>query len=162
MHCFRCCTCGYLLSSDTNVLLLRGGSIRCSDCSSCIVCYGKIEDLVYVTDNEAICAACFTCWHCQNKIKSLKFARTSRGLSCMPCHSLIMMEKRQREALAEHSWREQAPLNSPSTVHYWTAGQLALPRPGTPMPRDGMFNALTPPSSSSGPDTPTSPSMTFF
>ncbi|KAK8090742.1 hypothetical protein PG994_000247 [Apiospora phragmitis] len=65
LNCFRCNTCGTLLDSDANLLLLGDGSLICNNCTySCSACGNKIEDLAILTGDQAFCATCFRCRNC--------------------------------------------------------------------------------------------------
>lgn len=97
IDCFRCNTCGLLLDSDANLLLLGDGSLICNNCTySCNACGNKIEDLAILTGDQAFCAACFRCRNCKKKIENLKYARTSQGIFCMACHETLMARRRKR------------------------------------------------------------------
>ena len=72
IDCFRCNTCGTLLDSDANLLLLGDGSLICNNCTySCSACNNKIEDLAILTGDQAFCANCFRCRNCKRKIDNL-------------------------------------------------------------------------------------------
>ncbi|KAM3512708.1 hypothetical protein MY11210_003661 [Beauveria gryllotalpidicola] len=97
LDCFRCHTCGVLLDSDANLLLLGDGSLVCNDCTyTCNACGNKIEDLAILTGDQAFCSTCFRCRNCKRKIENLRYARTSQGIFCMGCHETIMARRRKR------------------------------------------------------------------
>ncbi|PNS16966.1 hypothetical protein CAC42_4930 [Sphaceloma murrayae] len=97
IDCFRCNTCGTLLDSDANLLLLGDGSLICNNCTySCNACGNKIEDLAILTGDQAFCAACFKCRNCKRKIENLRYARTSQGIFCMRCHESLMERRRKK------------------------------------------------------------------
>ncbi|KAF3289831.1 Rho-type gtpase-activating protein [Orbilia oligospora] len=97
IDCFRCNTCGTLLDSDANLLLLGDGSLICNNCTySCNACGNKIEDLAILTGDQAFCAGCFRCRNCKRKIENLRYARTSQGIFCMSCHEGLMARRRKK------------------------------------------------------------------
>ncbi|KAF1732787.1 Rho-type GTPase-activating protein 1 [Beauveria bassiana] len=97
LDCFRCHTCGTLLDSDANLLLLGDGSLVCNNCTyTCNACGNKIEDLAILTGDQAFCSTCFRCRNCKRKIENLRYARTSQGIFCMGCHETIMARRRKR------------------------------------------------------------------
>ncbi|KAI2611953.1 RhoGAP-domain-containing protein [Hypoxylon sp. NC1633] len=116
LNCFRCNTCGTLLDSDANLLLLGDGSLICNNCTySCSACGDKIEDLAILTGDQAFCAACFRCRNCKRKIENLRYARTSQGIFCMNCHESLMARRRKKsKAAAQAKAREKE--NSPMIV----------------------------------------------
>lgn len=98
IDCFRCNTCGTLLDSDANLLLLGDGSLICNNCTySCSACSNKIEDLAILTGDQAFCANCFRCRNCKRKIDNLRYARTSQGIFCMSCHESDMARRRKKK-----------------------------------------------------------------
>ena len=113
IDCFRCNTCGTILDSDANLLLLGDGSLICNNCTySCSVCNNKIEDLAILTGDQAFCATCFKCRNCKKKIENLKYARTSQGIFCMECHESLMQRRRkksQKNASSRHKHPQQPP-----------------------------------------------------
>lgn len=101
LNCFRCNTCGTLLDSDANLLLLGDGSLICNNCTySCSACGNKIEDLAILTGDQAFCATCFRCRNCKRKIENLRYARTSQGIFCMNCHESLMARRRKKSKAA--------------------------------------------------------------
>ncbi|KAL2002176.1 hypothetical protein VTN02DRAFT_500 [Thermoascus thermophilus] len=99
IDCFRCNTCGTLLDSDAHLLLLGDGSLICNNCTySCSSCGNKIEDLAFLTGDQAFCSNCFKCRNCKRKIENLRYARTSQGIFCMDCHDALMQRRRKRRA----------------------------------------------------------------
>lgn len=97
LTCFRCNTCGELLDSDANLLLLGDGSLICNNCTySCSACNNKIEDLAILTGDQAFCASCFRCRNCKRKIENLRYARTSQGIFCMSCHESLMARRKKK------------------------------------------------------------------
>src|ERR1700712_4343849 len=101
LNCFRCNTCGTLLDSDANLLLLGDGSLICNNCTySCNHCGNKIEDLAILTGDQAFCANCFRCRNCKRKIENLRYARTSQGIFCMSCHESLMARRRKKSRAA--------------------------------------------------------------
>jgi Rho-type GTPase-activating protein 1/2 len=109
LNCFRCNTCGTLLDSDANLLLLGDGSLICNNCTySCSACGNKIEDLAILTGDQAFCASCFRCRNCKRKIENLRYARTSQGIFCMNCHESLMARRRKKsKAVAAAKAREK-------------------------------------------------------
>ncbi|CAD6501284.1 BgTH12-01536 [Blumeria graminis f. sp. triticale] len=100
LNCFRCNTCGTLLDSDANLLLLGDGSLICNNCTySCSACNNKIEDLAILTGDQAFCASCFRCRNCKRKIENLRYARTSQGIFCMSCHESLMARRRKKSRI---------------------------------------------------------------
>ena len=116
IDCFRCNTCGTILDSDANLLLLGDGSLICNNCTySCSVCGNKIEDLAILTGDQAFCATCFKCRNCKKKIENLKYARTSQGIFCMECHESLMQRRRkksQRNGSNRQKHLQQPPNNT--------------------------------------------------
>lgn len=114
IDCFRCNTCGTLLDSDANLLLLGDGSLICNNCTySCSACGNKIEDLAILTGDQAFCASCFKCRNCRKKIENLRYARTSQGIFCMECHESLMARRRKKSA-KNSSRHKQSSNNSMS------------------------------------------------
>lgn len=104
LDCFRCNTCGTLLDSDANLLLLGDGSLICNNCTySCSACGNKIEDLAILTGDQAFCATCFRCRNCKRKIENLRYARTSQGIFCMSCHESLMARRRKKNKAAQQA-----------------------------------------------------------
>ncbi|KAI1410831.1 RhoGAP-domain-containing protein [Hypoxylon sp. FL1857] len=146
LNCFRCNTCGTLLDSDANLLLLGDGSLICNNCTySCSACGDKIEDLAILTGDQAFCAACFRCRNCKRKIENLRYARTSQGIFCMNCHESLMARRRKKsKAAAQAKAREKD--SSPSIV------DKSLPAlPPNAIPPNAFSNDRVDPES----DTPT-------
>jgi hypothetical protein len=116
LNCFRCNTCGILLDSDANLLLLGDGSLICNNCTyNCSACGNKIEDLAILTGDQAFCAQCFKCRNCKRKIENLRYARTSQGIFCMSCHESLMARRRKKSlaATAAASSSQDKSLPSP-------------------------------------------------
>src|SRR5271169_2841649 len=114
IDCFRCNTCGTLLDSDANLLLLGDGSLICNNCTySCSACGNKIEDLAILTGDQAFCASCFRCRNCKRKIENLRYARTSQGIFCMSCHESLMARRRKKSRAAA---RQKAGSNNQSPM----------------------------------------------
>lgn len=108
LNCFRCNTCGTLLDSDANLLLLGDGSLICNNCTySCSACGNKIEDLAILTGDQAFCATCFRCRNCKRKIENLRYARTSQGIFCMSCHESLMARRRKKSKAAQTRTRDK-------------------------------------------------------
>lgn len=106
IDCFRCNTCGTLLDSDAHLLLLGDGSLICNNCTySCSACGNKIEDLAFLTGDQAFCSNCFKCRNCKRKIENLRYARTSQGIFCMDCHDALMQRRRKKRAAASQTKR---------------------------------------------------------
>ncbi|KAI1105156.1 RhoGAP-domain-containing protein [Jackrogersella minutella] len=146
LNCFRCNTCGTLLDSDANLLLLGDGSLICNNCTySCSACGEKIEDLAILTGEQAFCAACFRCRNCKRKIENLRYARTSQGIFCMNCHESLMARRRKKsKAAAQAKAREKDA--SPMVV------EKSLPAlPPNAIPPNAFSNDRVDPES----DTPT-------
>ena len=115
IDCFRCNTCGTLLDSDANLLLLGDGSLICNNCTySCSACGHKIEDLAILTGDQAFCANCFRCRSCKKKIENLRYARTSQGIFCMECHEGLMARRRKKSG--KGSSNRQKQLSNSSTM----------------------------------------------
>ncbi|OCL01731.1 RhoGAP-domain-containing protein [Glonium stellatum] len=111
IDCFRCNTCGTLLDSDANLLLLGDGSLICNNCTySCNHCGNKIEDLAILTGDQAFCANCFRCRNCKRKIENLRYARTSQGIFCMSCHESLMARRRKKSKKPPASSNGAAPI----------------------------------------------------
>lgn len=109
IDCFRCNTCGTLLDSDANLLLLGDGSLICNNCTySCSACGNKIEDLAILTGDQAFCASCFRCRSCKKKIENLRYARTSQGIFCMECHEGLMARRRKKSGKSSSSRHKQS------------------------------------------------------
>lgn len=116
IDCFRCNTCGTLLDSDANLLLLGDGSLICNNCTySCSACGNKIEDLAILTGDQAFCATCFKCRNCKKKIENLKYARTSQGIFCMGCHESLMQRRRKKYQKGTSSRTRHQHLTPPIT-----------------------------------------------
>ncbi|PVI06946.1 hypothetical protein DM02DRAFT_649288 [Periconia macrospinosa] len=97
IDCFRCDSCGTLLDSDANLLLLGDGSLICNNCTySCNSCGNKIEELAILTGDQAYCRNCFICQGCKGRIENLRYARTSQGMFCMTCHESLMARRRKK------------------------------------------------------------------
>ncbi|KAI0012978.1 RhoGAP-domain-containing protein [Xylariaceae sp. FL0662B] len=146
LNCFRCNTCGTLLDSDANLLLLGDGSLICNNCTySCSACGNKIEDLAILTGEQAFCATCFRCRNCKRKIENLRYARTSQGIFCMSCHESLMARRRKKsKAAAQAKAREKD--GSPMIV------EKSLPAlPPNAIPPNAFSNDRVEPES----DTPT-------
>ncbi|KAI1079510.1 RhoGAP-domain-containing protein [Whalleya microplaca] len=146
LNCFRCNTCGTLLDSDANLLLLGDGSLICNNCTySCSACGNKIEDLAILTGEQAFCATCFRCRNCKRKIENLRYARTSQGIFCMSCHESLMARRRKKsKAAAQAKAREKD--GSPMVV------EKSLPAlPPNAIPPNAFSNDRVEPES----DTPT-------
>ncbi|QSZ33927.1 hypothetical protein DSL72_005506 [Monilinia vaccinii-corymbosi] len=108
LNCFRCNTCGTLLDSDANLLLLGDGSLICNNCTySCSACNNKIEDLAILTGDQAFCATCFRCRNCKRKIENLRYARTSHGIFCMSCHESLMARRRKKSRAAANAKKKE-------------------------------------------------------
>ncbi|ODV85929.1 hypothetical protein CANARDRAFT_187513, partial [[Candida] arabinofermentans NRRL YB-2248] len=100
VNCFKCSKCDKLLGVNSNFLVLGTGALVCSDCSySCKSCNKKIYDMAILTGDQAYCASCFKCKSCKKPIEDLRYARTSKGLFCMPCHHKLMEKKKKYEAM---------------------------------------------------------------
>ncbi|KAI4238350.1 MAG: hypothetical protein LQ349_001158 [Xanthoria aureola] len=158
IDCFRCNTCGTLLDSDANLLLLGDGSLICNNCTySCSACNNKIEDLAILTGDQAFCASCFRCRNCKKKIENLKYARTSQGIFCMECHDSLMQRRRKKtgkhgSSRHKHTLQQQhssntmllhkslpsLPPNAPET----TSQNALLPENESP-PSDGYSDTPT-------------------
>ncbi|KAF1942254.1 RhoGAP-domain-containing protein [Clathrospora elynae] len=160
IDCFRCNTCGTLLDSDANLLLLGDGSLICNNCTySCNHCGNKIEDLAILTGDQAFCANCFRCRNCKRKIENLRYARTSQGIFCMSCHESLMARRRKKSkkppaavgAKVDKSLPALPPqdqptttftpdLDTPSDVFSEPPTANASPRPAHPRRGDSSSN----------------------
>lgn len=110
IDCFRCNTCGTLLDSDANLLLLGDGSLICNNCTySCSGCGNKIEDLAILTGDQAFCSSCFRCRNCKRRIENLRYARTSQGIFCMSCHESLMARRRKKSRAAYEALNNHDP-----------------------------------------------------
>lgn len=120
LDCFRCHSCGTLLDSDANLLLLGDGSLICNNCSyTCTACGNKIDDLAILTGDQAFCSTCFRCRNCKRKIENLRYARTSQGIFCMGCHESLMARRRKKSkaaAAAQKPGREKSHSHSHSPM----------------------------------------------
>jgi Rho-type GTPase-activating protein 1/2 len=153
LNCFRCNSCGTLLDSDANLLLLGDGSLICNNCTySCSACGNKIEDLAILTGEQAFCATCFRCRNCKRKIENLRYARTSQGIFCMSCHESLMARRRKKhKAAAQAKAREKdnSPMITDKSLPALppaTPTELS-PRPRVPYPRNepsSLSNSLRP------------------
>lgn len=125
IDCFRCNTCGTLLDSDANLLLLGDGSLICNNCTySCNACGNKIEDLAILTGDQAFCASCFRCRNCKRKIENLRYARTSQGIFCMSCHESLMARRRKKAKGSRSTAGGGGGTNGPGST---TTVEKALP-----------------------------------
>ena len=128
IDCFRCNTCGTLLDSDANLLLLGDGSLICNNCTySCNACGNKIEDLAILTGDQAFCASCFRCRNCKRKIENLRYARTSQGIFCMSCHESLMARRRKKNKGARSVTGGTNGPGSTTTTTTSTPAEKALP-----------------------------------
>ena len=150
IDCFRCNTCGTLLDSDANLLLLGDGSLICNNCTySCSNCGNKIEDLAILTGDQAFCANCFKCRNCKKKIENLRYARTSQGIFCMDCHEALMA--RRRKKTARNAAQRQKMLAN-NAVHL----DKSLPSlPSSAAPQSAITPDVETPSSETYSETPT-------
>lgn len=97
-HCFICSKCDKLLGCNSNFLVLGTGALVCSECSyACKSCGKKIDDLAILTGDHAYCSSCFRCRSCRKRIEDLRYARTSKGLFCIPCHQKLLEMKKERQ-----------------------------------------------------------------
>lgn len=136
IDCFRCNTCGTLLDSDANLLLLGDGSLICNNCTySCSACGNKIEDLAILTGDQAYCAGCFRCRNCKRKIENLRYARTTQGMFCMECHDGLMARRRKKTKVAA-----AASSRTKSTSGQGAMLDKSLPKlpPSEPVPRSAF------------------------
>ncbi|KAL8983899.1 MAG: hypothetical protein Q9205_001984 [Flavoplaca limonia] len=158
IDCFRCNTCGTLLDSDANLLLLGDGSLICNNCTySCSACNNKIEDLAILTGDQAFCASCFRCRNCKKKIENLKYARTSQGIFCMECHDSLMQRRRKKTGRHGSSRHKHTLQQQPSNTMLLHKSLPSLPPNAAP--EAITQNALLPenesPPSDGYSDTPT-------
>ncbi|KAL9057095.1 MAG: hypothetical protein Q9162_002529 [Coniocarpon cinnabarinum] len=156
IDCFRCNTCGTLLDSDANLLLLGDGSLICNNCTySCSACGNKIEDLAILTGQEAFCAQCFKCRNCKKKIENLRYARTSQGIFCMQCHESLMARRRKKSRASGRAPSANSANSNPTVLD---KSLPALP-PGA-VPAGALAEASNSPASFNS-ETPTerSPAM---
>ena len=160
IDCFRCNTCGTLLDSDANLLLLGDGSLICNNCTySCSACNNKIEDLAILTGDQAFCASCFRCRNCKKKIENLKYARTSQGIFCMECHESLMQRRRKKTGKHGSSRHKHTLQQQPSSNTMLLHKSLPSLPPNASTPETTIQNALSPdnesPPSEGFSDTPT-------
>lgn len=112
VDCFKCSKCSKSLGVNSNFLVLGTGALVCSDCSyTCKSCNKKIYDLAILTGDLAYCADCFICKSCHKPIDDLKYARTSKGLFCMPCHHMLMEKKKKYEKMKKLKEAREKSLN---------------------------------------------------
>ncbi|KAF8249868.1 RhoGAP-domain-containing protein [Wilcoxina mikolae CBS 423.85] len=147
IDCFRCNSCGTLLDSDANLLLLGDGSLICNSCTySCTACGNKIEDLAILTGDQAFCAGCFRCRNCKRKIENLKYARTSQGIFCMSCHETLMTRRKKRPKP-----NQRTPTSSSNSASPMLALDKSLPslplsaRPRHQAPKPNSLKSSTTP-----------------
>ncbi|KAI9715024.1 MAG: Rho-type gtpase-activating protein [Chrysothrix sp. TS-e1954] len=134
IDCFRCNTCGTVLDSDANLLLLGDGSLICNNCTySCSACGNKIEDLAILTGDQAFCAACFKCRNCKRKIENLRYARTSQGIFCMSCHESLMARRRKKSKAMARS----------TSNHSNGSGNLVLDKSLPALPPNAVHSAFS-------------------
>lgn len=170
MDCFRCNTCGNVVDSNTDLLLISDGLFVCNDCRySCSVCNSKIEDMAILTEDEAFCAPCFKCLRCKKKIESLKYGQTSLGFFCVDCFKCRYCKKmenlyrfrrsqeiiiicrecresrlqtRLRKALPENDQSEETISNTLTNAqHLVDMESPKLPLPGRPILTDPLGRA---------------------
>ncbi|EFW98738.1 Rho GTPase activator [Grosmannia clavigera kw1407] len=143
LNCFRCNTCGTLLDSDANLLLLGDGSLICNNCTySCNACGNKIEDLAILTGDQAFCATCFRCRNCKRKIENLRYARTSQGIFCMSCHESLMARRRKKhKAAAQAKAREKEALITEKSLPALPPGGPETPTEASPRPPRVPYNS---------------------
>ncbi|GAB7337061.1 hypothetical protein MBLNU457_g2469t1 [Dothideomycetes sp. NU457] len=152
IDCFRCNTCGTLLDSDANLLLLGDGSLICNNCTySCNACGNKIEDLAILTGDQAFCATCFKCRNCKRKIENLRYARTSQGIFCMSCHESLMARRRKKAKASKQAAAAAAGSTAPIVLDKSLPAlppsavpQSALDTPDTDGSSDRVPHALQP------------------
>lgn len=156
IDCFRCNTCGTLLDSDANLLLLGDGSLICNNCTySCSACGNKIEDLAILTGDQAFCASCFRCRNCKKKIENLKYARTSQGIFCMDCHESLMQRRRKKTARHGSSrYKQTLQQQSSSNTMLLHKSLPSLP-PNEPTAQNAISPENESPPSEGYSDTPT-------
>ncbi|KAL8960760.1 MAG: hypothetical protein Q9193_002589 [Seirophora villosa] len=160
IDCFRCNTCGTLLDSDANLLLLGDGSLICNNCTySCSACGNKIEDLAILTGDQAFCASCFRCRNCKKKIENLKYARTSQGIFCMECHDSLMKRRRKKTERHGSSRQKHSLQQQPSSNTLLLQKSLPSLPPNAVAPESAAQNVFSPesesPPSDGYSDTPT-------
>lgn len=160
IDCFRCNTCGTLLDSDANLLLLGDGSLICNNCTySCSACGNKIEDLAILTGDQAFCASCFRCRNCKKKIENLKYARTSQGIFCMECHDSLMKRRRKKTERHGSSRQKHSLQQQPSSNTLLLQKSLPSLPPNAMAPESAAQNVFSPesesPPSDGYSDTPT-------
>ncbi|KAL1305370.1 hypothetical protein AAFC00_002264 [Neodothiora populina] len=153
LTCFRCHSCGTLLDSDANLLLLGDGSLICNNCTySCSSCGNKIEDLAILTGDQAFCATCFKCRNCKKKIENLRYARTSQGIFCMDCHESLMARRRKK---AKQSRQSAAAAAASANHHNTMVLDKSLPAlPPSAVPQSALQSSVETPPSDSYTDTP--------
>ncbi|KAF7560518.1 hypothetical protein G7046_g3605 [Stylonectria norvegica] len=139
LDCFRCNTCGTLLDSDANLLLLGDGSLICNNCTySCSACGNKIEDLAILTGEQAFCATCFRCRNCKRKIENLRRRKKSKAAAAAKLrekdHSPMITEK-SLPALPPQAIPPNAFSNDRVDPESDTATELS-PRPRLPHGRN--------------------------
>ncbi|KAF2837238.1 RhoGAP-domain-containing protein [Patellaria atrata CBS 101060] len=145
IDCFACNTCGTLLDSDANLLLLGDGSLICNNCTySCNACGNKIEDLAILTGDQAFCANCFKCRNCKRRIENLRYARTSQGIFCMSCHESLMARRRKKSKAALAARAREQQNASASAILDKSLPALPPSAPDIQTPPPDSYAELTP------------------
>ena len=61
----------------------------------------------------------FICWNCSKKSEASRYARTSRGMVCMPCYDTLMARRRKRaEPVKQEQSNEMQPDLTQSDVEF--------------------------------------------
>lgn len=133
VDCFRCAKCGNKPNMDDTKhqhLLLSDGSPLCLNCSySCKMCHTPILNEAIITGDDSYHAHCFICGMCKNRIDDLVFAKTSRFIYCMRCHSERLARSakhKQKKAERKRGGGSTSSLGSSSRARLEITGYVAL------------------------------------
>ncbi|GMG34764.1 unnamed protein product [Ambrosiozyma monospora] len=127
--CFKCSKCMKQLGQHSKFLVLGTGALVCADCSySCKACGKKIYDMAIITGDMAYCAECFKCKACKKAIEDLRYARTSKGLFCMPCHNRLMEKKKRYDEMKQQRLAKQQQQQQLSKQESQQSQHQHLPR----------------------------------
>ncbi|KIW35144.1 uncharacterized protein PV07_01859 [Cladophialophora immunda] len=97
-HCFKCIECETALELDGGLMTKPDGNLICDQCTyTCTACGKKIDDIAFLTGDQAFCSACFKCYNCKRKIENLRHASTPQGILCMDCHEALTARRPRKE-----------------------------------------------------------------
>ncbi|KAH8917218.1 RhoGAP-domain-containing protein [Atractiella rhizophila] len=89
----------------------------CDNCSYiCCVCNLPINNEAIVTGDESYHAECFRCKSCQQRMDELIFAKTARGIYCMPCHNERVARSRKAEAKKRGQKEKSSRVRTPNSA----------------------------------------------